>query len=377
MQKKLNIIHVTNNYTPYSGGVVSSINTTCTALQELGHQIKIVTLDFGTQEKKDFPWVTRIACPITFKYKTNHMAVPFFLRHFFYDFFSKNRPNIVHVHHPFLLGFAACNIAQEMDIPVVFTHHTLYEHYAHYVPFPEQITKLIINKRVIQFCNGVNTIIAPSSSVKKILQKNKIKKPIVVLPTALPQSFFLPKFSYKEKKKRFNLLYLGRFTKEKNVSFLLDAIAQLDQQEYMSTFVGYGNEYNAIKDYAYNHLKLSSRSVQFIHKPKKEELTNFYRQADLFIFSSKTDTQGLVLQESMAAGTPIVALNGPAQQDCIQHAKNGLLVEDKQSFLTAIKKIAAQPIFHKKMQYEAWSYAQKYQKQFILGSLINLYESLI
>src|SRR5579872_5996916 len=170
----LRIAMVTNNYTPYSGGVVNSINSHVQALQDLGHEILIITLDFLGSQHRDPPYVKRVPCPIKFIYKNNHMAVPWRADHHVLELLQEFKPSIIHSHHPALLGMSACHVARLLSIPVVFTYHTLYEDYAHYAPLPERMTRPVIKKVVHDYCCSVDGIIAPSEPIRQMLEDQNI-----------------------------------------------------------------------------------------------------------------------------------------------------------------------------------------------------------
>src|SRR5438445_2313782 len=126
----MRIFFVTNNYTPYCGGVISSITATSDALRAQGHEVFIITLDFlGKNDKPqaqsalvtaDPDYVIRITCPIKFMYKKNHMAIPWRPTHAITQLLKKYKPDIVHVHHPFLLGVSALRAARAYDVPCIF-----------------------------------------------------------------------------------------------------------------------------------------------------------------------------------------------------------------------------------------------------------------
>jgi len=129
-----------------------------------------------------------------------------------------------------------------------------------------------------------------------------------------------------------------------------------------------------LRSHAFDTLQLSRDRVQFVHKPPKKKLVRLYQDADLFVFSSQTDTQGLVLAEAMAAGTPVVALDGPGQRDIIANGKNGFLVENADQMLQKIILIAQSPDEHVRMQKHARQTARKYDPKLMLEQLLGVYE---
>jgi len=377
-EKKFRILFVTNNYTPYSGGVVSSIQSSTQELQKRGHTIHIVTLDFVQAKNNDPDFVIRIPCPVKFHYKTNPMAAPWRPTHNLLEITKTIKPDIIHAHHPFLLGSSAVQVAKRMNIPVIFTYHTLYEFYDHYVPLPRQLTHWALKRIVPAFCSKVNGIIAPSSAIKFMLDDLKINKPIIILPSSiqapfLPSNTFIPKPS----RKPFHLLHVGRFVKEKNVPFILDLMKRLPTDQYTLTMIGYGEQFEEIKSYAFQTLQLQSEQIRFIHKPEKNMIAQAYKDADLFIFSSLSDTQAIVLAESMASGTPVLALDGPGQRDIIVQENNGFIAHDAREMIEHINQISSNKTLHEKLQYNAWHAAQKYTPDNITEKLLKFYETIM
>jgi len=233
----MRIFFVTNNYIPYSGGVTQAIIATSEELRAQGHQVFIITLDFEPKaqpapstelrinsasamaDKADPEYVIRVPCPITFMYKKNYMAIPWRPTHFITQLLKQYKPDIVHVHHPFLLGVSALHAARACNIPCVFTYHTMYEDYAHYVPLPRYFTKKLISSAVRRFCNGVDGIIAPSNAIKEYLVNQQIKTRITVIPSPL-RTIFLTHPTRSAHNNNFNLLVVSRFVPEKKTFHL-------------------------------------------------------------------------------------------------------------------------------------------------------------
>lgn len=372
----MRIVFITNNYTPYSGGVVSSINATMSELQRVGHTVDVITLNFLGAKHNDPEHVHRITCPIKFKFNGNHIAVPWRPRKQILQLIQKLKTDIIHVHHPFLLGQAGLYAARKLHIPIIFTYHTLYEEYLHYLPLPQLLTKPLVTKTVLSFCNAVDGIIAPSGAVQEYLESKQVSTPIAKIPSGLQQMYINHEVKKNKKGTTFNLLFIGRFAKEKNISFLLDMFAQL-QGNYSLTMVGYGPIFEQIKNYAFQKLKLDRTQVQFVHSPDKEQLPQLYAQADLFLFPSRTDTQGLVLAESMACGTPVVALDGPGQRDIIEQSKNGFIVQNQREMLAAIEKIKHDQQLQEALHKSAVHTAQQYDPKRLVDKLVSLYQKFI
>jgi glycosyltransferase involved in cell wall biosynthesis len=373
----MRILFITNNYKPYSGGVVSSIDATMQELRAMGHDVLLVTLDFlGKIQKKEIG-IVRIACPFRFIYKTNIMAIPWRPSHELFLLAKEYHPDIIHVHHPFLLGESGLSVAKRLNIPCVFTYHTFYEHYAHYVPIPIFCSKPIISWKINKFCSAVDGIIVPSTSVKAHIRNQGIISLIEVIPSSLRTSF-LPcydKQKTSDNKFFFELLLVSRFVQEKNIPFVLEVLKRLPDYVRL-TLVGYGAEYDNIQRLAFDVFCFSSKRVRFIHKPEQTVLIDLYRSADLFIFPSQSDTQGLVIIEAMSQGLPVVALDGPGQKDVVRNGENGFIITNDESAALVIQNIIINADLHKNLKNGARATAEKYSPAIHINQLLNLYDTL-
>lgn len=379
--KKLRILFVTNNYTPYAGGVVSSINAATEALIIEGHEVFIVAPDFFRKKDtrpEESASVFRIKCPIKFTYRQKHIALPLFPQKELSLIVEELNPDIIHTHHPFLLGQAALSVAKKKAIPIVFTYHTLYEYYAHYFHCPQKLAQWVATYYATRFCNSVDAVIVPSNAVKEHILKQGATTPTTVIPSALQSIFIHEHRPYKEKHhtELFRLLLVSRLVKEKNVSFVLDAFKLLPDG-FKLIVIGKGEELPRLIEYAYEKLRLSKAHVLFFKESRGQELVDFYRSADLFLFPSTTDTQGIVLAEAMACGTPVVSVDGPGQRDIIRNGMNGFLVRNQAEMAEVIVQIKKDKDLHSLLQEYAWRTSRFYMPQVMGERLTQFYSTLL
>jgi 1,2-diacylglycerol 3-alpha-glucosyltransferase len=377
--KPLTIFLVTNNYKPYEGGVARSIDTLCNALQARGNKVYIITLDFlGNQISDDDDHVIRIPCFARWCYKKNHLALPIFHGNYLKRLAHSLKPDVIHVHHPFLLGVSGLQVGKSLSIPVIFTYHTQYEHYLHYIPLlPEGLTTPVVNRLVKQFCCDVDSIIVPTATIQEQLQKRSITTPMQVIPSAIESLFFNAAFKKKEDGDKVHLLSVSRFAKEKNIEFLLRVVKQLGSECYKLTLVGYGEYENYLHWYAYEKLGLAHDTVEFIIKPSRHELSGFYSASDLFIFASLTETQGLVLTEAMASGLPVIALDAPGSRDIICNEINGFLVQSEQEMVSCIIPLEKDKALYEKLRINAFKSSKYYRPEVIAGAIEQVYRELL
>lgn len=320
----------TDSYKPYTSGVVTSICTFREELENLGHQIYIFAPSYpGYSENEDGVYrYYSVPSPTNPDYT---LAIPIFPG--MNSLLKRLDLDIIHVHSPFTMGRVGLHYARRYDTPIVFTYHTLYDQYVHYVPVAQDLARDVTIKYSKNFCNQCDHIVVPSREVETILTELNIKTPRSVIPTGVP----IEKFNqgdrqwlrehYDIPEKNRILLFVGRLTKEKNLDFLLDAFKEIHQQTPDTSLVitAQGPMEAELKKHAVRLGLDLKQDVIFTGALPFDTLVNVYFSADLFVFSSVTETQGLVLIEAMAAGLPVVAVRAYGVQDMVDDGVNGYL----------------------------------------------------
>lgn len=329
----------TNTYLPHVGGVARSVNNFATDLIKRGNRVLIVTPVFPDHEKVDKIQNNIIRVPAIQKFNGSDFSVripiPFFLDEAIDNF----DPQVIHSHHPYLLGDAALRVvARRRKLPLVFTHHTLYEAYLHHLNVTSQTWKQFAINLSTQYANMCDRVIAPSQSIAELIFERGVKSPVDVIPTGVDTQFFatgdrdLFRHEYGIQDSDFVIGHLGRLAPEKNLQYLANAVSKAMKGRPDTVFlvVGEGPEKQKIQ-----HLfKQQGLDGQLIMPGNVtgSTLANAYHAMDIFVFSSLTETQGMVLTEAMAAGLPVVALDASGVREVIEHGKNGLLLEHDTSF---------------------------------------------
>jgi len=241
--------------------------------------------------------------------------------------------DIVHAHHPFLLGPVARRLARRLGVPVVFTYHTRYEKYAHYVPLSRRLVETIAVRLSTRFADQCDAVIAPSGLIRDELQARGVRAPIAVVPTGVDLERFQPGDRAAARRALglpgdgLLLLYVGRLDREKSVDRVLlafDRVAGTVRNARLA-LVGQGTEAARLRDLA-RSLAATSR-IMFLGGRPHDTLAACYRAADAFIFASETETQGLVLAEAAACGVPAVAVSAPGCDEVVRDGETGLLTK--------------------------------------------------
>jgi glycosyltransferase involved in cell wall biosynthesis len=325
----MNILMMTNTYWPHVGGVARSVAAFAACYRARGHSVLVVAPEFpGTPS--DESDVVRI--PAIQNFNGSDFSVVLWIpghleravRHF--------EPDIVHSHHPFLVGSAALRLASWQSCPLVFTHHTMYEDYTHYVPGDSEALKRFVVRLSTSYANLCDRVFAPSESIAGILGERGVTTPIDVVPTGVATADFADGDGQRIR----DWLgipgdapvvgHLGRLAPEKNLTFLAQALARLAsaRSEVHCLVVGSGPSRDDMAR-VFEEAGVRER-LHFAGQLSGHDLVAAYHAMDVFAFASRTETQGMVLAEAMAAGLPVVALDAPGAREVVRDGVNGRLL---------------------------------------------------
>ncbi len=338
----MNILMVTNTFTPHVGGVAKSVAAFTEAYRRLGHRVLVIAPVFENMPENE---TDVIRVPAIQNFNGSDFSVRLPIPGYVSASLDEFRPDIVHSHHPFLLGHAALLVAASFDVPLVFTHHTMHEQYTHYVPLDSLQLKRFVVQLATGYANLSDRVIAPSQSIAEILRGRGVETAIEVISTGVDAQR-MSQGNGSTIRKRMNIPpgaqvigHTGRLAPEKNLHFLAEAVAEFIDCHPKTHFlvVGEGPSRNEI-EFVFKKASVDS-NLHFTGNLKGQDLVDSYHVMDLFAFASKSETQGMVLVEAMAAGVPVVALDAPGARDVITHNKNGWLIdsEDLAAFVSALK----------------------------------------
>ncbi len=332
--KPMRIAMFTNVYAPLVGGIRESIERFRINLTQRGHDVMIVAPRFDEEhpEKNTQRHVVRVPS-ITNIFDRYSFPVAYATD--LGQTIDNFEPDVIHTHHPFLLGDTALRVAFSRKLPIVVTHHTSRDQYLHHMPDqPEWIRDYLVNLYT-GHANLCDAVVAPSTSIARELEEEGVIKPIRVIPTGVD----LEAYAEADGARFRDLLgidaatpligHVGRLAPEKNLAFLARAVAEFLHGRSGARFVvvGSGEEERMIWD-EFNRRKLGDQ-ISFTGTLQGRELRDAYAAMDLFVFASKTETQGLVLLEALAGNTPVVCLDGPGVRDLMENADCGLLVREE------------------------------------------------
>jgi 1,2-diacylglycerol 3-alpha-glucosyltransferase len=342
----MKILMFTNTYTPHVGGVARSVSELAEGLRRAGDEVLVVAPEFENMAKQE-PGVLRM--PAVQNFAGSDFSVPLPLSRSLAAAVEEFGPDIIHSHHPFLLGDTALRAASFLDVPVVFTHHTRYELYGHYVAQDSDLLKRLALSLSLGYCDLCDGVIAPSRSIADFLADHGIRTPVTVVPTGVDVSCFAGGVGTRGRSALsipedvFLVGHVGRLAPEKNLGFLISALLQFLRQNTGAHVLVVGDGPSRLTmEQALESEGMGNRA-HFAGVLRGAALADAYAAMDVFAFSSLSETQGLVLVEAMTAGCPVVALDAPGARDVVTDRLNGRLLgadTDVSGFAAALAELA-------------------------------------
>jgi len=332
---------MTNTYLPHVGGVARSVESFAHIYRRLGHRVLIVAPEF-----EGMPAVEAdvVRMPAIVRFNSSDFSVPMPVPGRVSAAIDRFEAEVVHSHHPFLLGDTALRVASSRNLPVVFTHHTLYERYTHYVPGDSPAMKRFVIDLVVGYCNLCDAVIAPSESIQDLIAERGVTSPTVVIPTGVEVERFADgdgaAFRAAEGIAPEALVvgHVGRLAAEKNLDLLVRAVGRFLRERPEARFVVVGSGPSAEGVRARLEEWGVADRLHLTGTLTGSRLVDAYHAMDIFAFASCTETQGMVLTEAMAAGVPVVAVDAPGVREVVRDRENGRLVrgQDEEELALAL-----------------------------------------
>ncbi|NDA46662.1 MAG: glycosyltransferase family 4 protein [Alphaproteobacteria bacterium] len=382
----MKILMISDVYFPRVNGVSTSIKTYRDDLRQLGHECTLVVPAYKfPPEVADDDDIIRI----------ESWQVPFdpedrLLRWTRLKAWARQldgqRFDAIHIQTPFTAHYMGVKLARHFNIPSVETYHTYFEHYLHhYVPLlPSFLTKGLARRLSLSQCQDVDHVISPSPQMAQTLRAYGVTKPISILPTGMPSAAF-EQGDRAKFRARMNIepdrpvaLYVGRVAHEKNIDFLIRMMQQLKQIVPNALLVVAG------EGPAQNHIERLVKTmglhneVRFVgYLDRAHGLLDCYRSADVFVFASRTETQGLVILEALAQGTPVVSTAVMGTADVMADVKGGIIVPEQELvFAEAVATVLQNKCHRDGLSLHAVQDALRWSSQDLAKRLVGLYERL-
>ncbi|MBN1935743.1 MAG: glycosyltransferase [Anaerolineae bacterium] len=376
----LRIAMWSNFFKPIISGVVTSVSLFRQGLLEQGHDVHIFTTEAENYEDPD-PYIYRLPAllDLTESFEFS-LALP--VRWPMLYAMKGIKPHVIHSQHPVLLGDLAARYAQEFGLPLVFTFHTRYDEFMKSnFPLISGVAVQLAHEVLRDYLAQCTHIIAPTPSVQEMIYADyDVDVPVTVLPTpidlaqynALEPDSIRAQYGLQDKHV---LLYLGRISQEKSIDLLLHMLSHLVERrsDVVLMIVGRGPQSEELEELA-QELHIDERVV-FTGAVSHEQVPHYMAAADLFTFPSIFETQGLVLIEALAAGTPVVAVRAMGATDVLVDTDVGVLVDHNALALAAaVDDLLDRPERLAEMRRAALDFARAYSISAATERLVGVYE---
>ncbi len=311
-------------YLPYVSGVVRSVHLLKTGLEQLGHEVVVFAPSYPghTDTEKNIVRLPSVASA----YPGFRLSFPV------PGTIAAGEFDIIHSNSPFQLGKYSQVLARKYGVPFVYTFHTLFTEYLHYIPAPQFISKIVVGRMIRKFCNRCDCIITPNKMTSEYIRSFRVRTRIELVPTGIdPEAASRADGgNVRERlglnRSSGNLIYVGRLSREKNVDFLIRTFAKAlpSVPSAYLLIVGKGPEENSLKALCAD--MGITNNVIFCGEVPYPQVLDHYKAGDVFVFSSKTETQGLVIAEAKSCGLPVIALDEAGIKESICDGEDGFLV---------------------------------------------------
>jgi glycosyltransferase involved in cell wall biosynthesis len=373
---------LSESYIPRLSGVVISLASYVQALRADGHRVVIAAPAYPGHRDEDadvlrLPSVRNPAdpgFPVALPLRARLLGDP-----------RVQAADVVHAHSPFIMGRLALSAARRLGRPLVFTHHTLYHEYVHYIPwFSPRLTRPAVLRYVRDFANRCDLVIAPSAVIREMLRQQGVTARIEVLSTGTIDPAQTAGLDPRAARTRYGipadrplLVTVSRLAPEKSVDMVLRAFQQVSDPPGAYLLVVGGGPSAASLEALARELGIGER-VRFSGALPHEGALEVMAGADLFVFASQTETQGLVLVEAMAAGVPVVAIGVAGAAEVVADGESGLLVSPGSEALAAgMGRLLADPTLRGQLGRRGKEIAAAYAAQNLARRLVGLYQSVM
>lgn len=373
-----------DTYYPQRNGVATSVGFLTSALRKFGHKVYVFAPKIKGHEEKETDTL-RIPSSRLWPRLPDSARLPLPIPSPAWWEIIRKDYNIIHAHGNGLFSLIGYVVAKIKGIPFVLTFHTLFDKYTHYILKGKIISPKKADFILRVFANRCDGVVAPSEKMRQKLVEIGVKKPIEVIPNFIDISefklrqkgFLHTKFNIQRDLKI--LLTVGRLGKEKNFEFIIRLFAKIAKKEtaVQLVIVGGGREENNLKKLI-KQLDLTKK-VTMTGEIDIKQMPYVYSDADIFVFASTTESQGMVVLEAAAVGLPLVLVKDEAYEAVIKNGVNGFILPLKEeAFVSKIRLLIKHPNMRKEFGTNSIKIARSnIEEKTIVSKHINLYQSLL
>ena len=382
----MRILMISDVYFPRINGVSTSIQTFRRGLHAAGHETILIAPEYPGAAADRENGILRVpsrGVPRDPEDRAMKLGAIRALR----QQLERLEPDLVHIQTPFIAHYQGTAVARALGVPVIETYHTYFEEYLHhYVPLmPRAVMRFVARRFTVSQCNVLDALVVPSRAMEQALLDYGVQCPMHIIPTGMEMERFAGGDG-----QRFRaqlgiapgqpvLVHVGRIAHEKNIEFLFRMFARVIRSKPEAVFIVAGEGPALASCKAYVRSLGLAQQVRFVgYLSRERELLDCYRAGDLFVFSSRTETQGLVLLEAMALGVPVVSTAHMGTADIVNPQRGARLApDDEAGFASIVVQLLEDAPRRAAMSAEARAYAATWSASAMADRLAGLYSSVV
>lgn len=342
----------TETYLPYINGVVTHVKALHDGLEQLGHEVLVITVD--TKARHHYIKDGVLYCPAMEMKKLYHFGLASPVSTTRYHMLRDYEPDVIHIHQEFGIGLSGARIAKKLKKPLVYTLHTMYDDYLYYI-VPEKLTPLLrrIAHRYFRYLGkSAMELTGPSMKVQEYFDLCGVNKSVNVVPNPVELDVFNPSSLDKEKiaaiREKYGVKddetlvsFCGRLGKEKSVDVLLNNwAANVKPDDKLKLMIlGGGPCLSELTEQA-KQLGISEQVI-FTDAVPHEELPEYYGACQLYVTASLSDTNSISMKEAMATGLPVLHIKDPLNAGQVVDGVNGFIYNDGKEMYALLKRYQA------------------------------------
>ena len=380
----------TEVYEPYVSGVVTSVDMLKKSLESLGHEVFVVTINmdkmkYEYDEKKHVLKVPGIESGIYDSFMVSSIYPIKCINRI-----KKWKLDVIHTHTEGSMGTFGRLLSKQFNIPLVHTYHTMYEDYVYLLTkgYFDKPVKKVLEYVTMFYCDKtVSELIVPTKKTYDLFKKKyQMEREVNIIPTGIDiERFDKTKYDKKEiielrkklgiKENDFVLLLVSRISEEqKNIKFLIDAQKSINKKYKNIKFlvVGDGPDLEYFKK-----ISNGNDSIIFTGMIPQDIIAKYYQLGDVFVTSSKTETQGLTVIEAMAASLPIICIEDDSFKIAVINGYNGLFFNNKKEYIKNVYTLYNDKLKYINMSKQAFNSSKQFSVKYYGERILEVYKKAI
>lgn len=381
----MRVLMISDVYFPRVNGVSTSIQTFARELLAKGHQVTLIAPEYHEPWHEPFEIIRIPSRYLPLDPEDRIMRVRQ-LRRLRRALVARGF-DLVHIQTPFIAHYTGLGLARRLGVPVIASYHTFFEQYFDkYVKFvPAAWLRFVARHYSAAQCNDVDGLVVPSHAMLRILRGYGVETPAQVIPTGIELEQFRrgDGAGFRERNgispERPVLVHVGRIAFEKNIDFLLRVLVAVKAQvpEVLLLVAGEGPARRPLQAMA-EQLGLAEQ-VRFLgYLSRNGPLEDCYSAGDVFIFASRTETQGLVVLEALALGIPVVSTAVMGTREVLVEGRGSLIAdEDEADFAAKVVRLLRDPALRRQLGRAAHHYAEEWSAPALAEQMLSLYGKVL